>query len=167
MIEVHFRKSKEQLTVLQDGQVLLTLWAWSKVRNELDGERPNQAKLPDLFHSELKDRSQGPVAMPRPFPTGRWNLVSIEQSTDQFTQPIFIRTDAHQPLDVWALDSRGQYSHKTGQTVDDWGYLIHFPNGSNRTQGCTGMTYRNDIIKLCNVLEAAIHAGPVPYIVEE
>ena len=169
MIKVFFDRDKEQIRIEKDGDPVQIFWAWSKVRNELNGERPDSNNLPDVFHSENQDTGYGLPAMPRPFPSGEWMLTSVEETDEAFTKPVFIRTNATQKLDVWSLIegplANGQYSGKRGDQVDDYGYLIHYPNGSNRTQGCIGMQTLSDHLLLVDYLRPFIALAPVPLIV--
>ena len=126
--------------------------AWSKVRNELNGYRPNKEKNAagnsDVFYITRSDGSRGSPSMPRPFPAGKWKITGINEHPDKindgYLYPFYIATDAFQPLDVWELDNRGFYLQNTNKKENDYAYGIHFST-SDWTQGCLRVETENDI----------------------
>jgi hypothetical protein len=143
-----------------DGSLLRSVPAFSKVRNELNGQRsfsdPN-----DVEYSENSDGSQGTPTMPRPFPSGSWTISGIEATTEKWLQPYKLITNANQDLDVWALKPNGTYDKPTGEKIGDFGYRIHFANGSQHTDGCIGLYDVDDILwcKANLVFPIALEAG--------
>lgn len=145
MIEVLFkRKSRTLSWPVPSGT--RTVEAFSEVRNELNGKRPDPARLPDVETGLKRDRSKGPVVMPRPFPVGTWKILGVEDVVPgtpgaRWMQPVKVITDAHQLVDIWSTrNDTGQYHENTGEKFDDWCYWIHFANGSHHTDGCVGQT---------------------------
>jgi len=117
--------------------------AWSKVRNEINGYRPNPDRVkagnPDTFRITRADGSLGPVSMPKPFPIGEWNITGIvshpDKNKDGYLYPYYIATDAHQPLEIWETDENGFYVRGTGEFEEDYFYGAHFST-NDWTQGC-------------------------------
>ena len=145
-MRLEFSYKSSSLRVLEDdGSVSRSIAAFSVVRNELNGERPDSTKLPDVVYSENQDGAQGLPVMPRSFPIGTWNVTGYEPTSEQWLKPIKLITDAHQSLDIWALNPDGSYDKPTGQKIDDFGYRIHFANGSHHTDGCIGSETEDDI----------------------
>jgi hypothetical protein len=141
-----FSYGSGKLSVLDDaGTTVKQIAAFSAVRNEQNGERPDSSQLPDVEHSENADGSGGPPVMPRPFPLGEWTVSGFVKTAEKWLQPIKLITDAHQTLDVWALKDDGEYDEPNGETVEDYGYRIHFANGSHHTDGCIGLSLQADI----------------------
>jgi hypothetical protein len=99
--------------------------------------------------------------MPRQFPLGVWKVVAIEDTNDPEFAPIKIRTDAKQPVFVWALDINGGYDHATSETVMDSGYHLHYSAGSSTTLGCgrVGTNSPDQVIKLAQILRNSIARG--------
>lgn len=129
-----------------EGALLRSISAFSRVRNELNGGRPLPFKPDDVEHSETEDGSQGLPVMPRDFPRGSWTITGIEATNEMWLKPWKLITDAHQELDVYKLDAGGCYAGKSGQKVEDYGYRIHFCNGSTHTDGCIGQENAADIL---------------------
>lgn len=106
----------------------------NEVRNELNGRRTLHVKSEVV--RAVVDGQWGPPYMPRQFPIGTWRVIDIIDTNAEEFAPIKITTDAHQLVDVWALDAGGGYDHKTGEHVDDSGYHLHWSAGSRTTLGC-------------------------------
>lgn len=158
MITVTFRRVSEHLSWPIPGGVR-TVPAFSRVRNELNGERPDPSQLPDIEHGVSKDRTIGPVVMPRPFPLGTWQIYGIEASIDKWTAPRKVLTRAHQPVPIYKLDAKGQYAGPTGEFFDDWAYWIHFCNGSTHTDGCIGIAMAGDAEEFIDMVDRALKSG--------
>jgi hypothetical protein len=98
--------------------------------------------------------------MPRPFPSGVWNILSVRHSTDPNYIPVIVETDAHQTLPIWALDAKGGYDHATDEMVEDYGYWFHhawFKNGnvwqaSSTTHGCANIINEKDCERIFELL---------------
>ena len=143
------------------GNLLRSISAFSKVRNELNGERLLYDPR-DVEYSENEDGSRGRPVMPRPFPLGSWTITGIEATNELWLKPWKLITDAHQTLEVWALKPDGSYDGKafemvddgeggqkkvlTGETIEDYGYRSHYDNGSTHTDGCIGQKAEADIL---------------------
>jgi hypothetical protein len=112
------------------------------VRNELNGERGGE----DIVYS-MPDHEP---YMPRPFPTGSWNIGKPEPRVNKYLAPYFIPTDARQVLPVWSILD-GAYDAPTKQTVSDWGYGLHYSE-SMTTLGCIRIHSREDLLWLVDKL---------------
>lgn len=137
----------------------VTIGAFSEVRNELNGERPDPSRIPDIETGCNEDRSPGPVVMPRPFPLGTWPILGVEATANQWMQPNKIITGAHQPVPIYGTLPHGVYGDPTGDTFDDWCYWIHYCNGSHHTDGCCGVELLADFLAFCEAIENALASG--------
>jgi hypothetical protein len=145
-LKLTFSHSTELLTVIDDAGVCIRIIpASSHVRNELNHKRPDASRLPDLFTTLEGDGDIGPPSMPRPYPVGKWTVTGKRTTTERWLRPVKFLTDAHQTLVQWATDDGGNYTHATDKTVEDYGYRIHFANGSRHTEGCIGVASLADI----------------------
>ena len=73
-----------------------------------------------------------PQPFPLPDPYHPWHVIEIWWNDEPYTAPVFIKTDAHQP--VTCLD---------GSVVEDYGYAFHFST-SPTTWGCLHMASDSD-----------------------
>jgi hypothetical protein len=159
MIEVIFRRVSSTLSWPVPGGSR-TIAAFSKVRNELNGERPDPSQLPDTETGVTMARTVGPVVMPRAFPIGSWPISGTEKSTEKWTSPLKVLTRAHQPVDVWETDAlTGNYTVKNGAQFDDWAYWIHFCNGSHHTDGCIGVVNLSEFQEFAAMVQNALSSG--------
>lgn len=139
--------NRKEPFLLADGRKIA---CWSKVRNELNGYRPNPDKEragdADLFRITRADGMLGPPSMPRPFPAGEWKITGINPhpASEPYLYPFYIATDAHQSLDVWALGENGFYLKPTGEKQEDYAYGLHF-SSSDWTQGCLRIGTEEDL----------------------
>jgi hypothetical protein len=106
------------------------------VRNELNYRRALHDPKEVVTTVHFPDLVRGPAYMPRVFPRGVWNITGIERTNDPTFAPVKIKTDAHQLVNLWALDSKGGYDHKLDATADDGGYWLHYSANSSTTLGC-------------------------------
>ena len=144
--------------LLADGKRIA---CWCKVRNELNGLRPNkQGDAADLFCASPPGIAQGsgPPSMCRIFPVGHWKITCINSHPDPtwdngYLYPFWIGTDAQQELDVWELDDGGHYLRPTGKKIMDTGYGLHFST-CDWTQGCIRIATEAD-------LRALVAAQPI------
>lgn len=123
------------------------------VRNDLNGWRkPNQV-LREL-DGHVKTDGTGTPYQPRQFPAGRWEITEVVwMPVDSLYWPVFIRTNAHQRLQYWALDEKGNYDHPTGKSFRGTGYALHYarvksesgPVPSQTTLGCLNIPAPNDV----------------------
>lgn len=158
MIEVIFRRKSRTLTYpMPQGPV--TIEAFSEVRNELNGDRPDPSRLPDIETGCNQDRSPGPVVMPRPFPLGTWPIMGVELTDNEWMKPKKIITGAHQSIPVFSTKPDGTYGSWTGQMFDDWCYWVHFCNGSQHTDGCSAIEQLQDFLDFCQAIENALASG--------
>ena len=144
------------LTWDRDAEMLVAgsrrIRAWSQVRNELNGLRPNLEKIKrgksDVFYTTTASGERGVPSMPRAFPVGKWKILGIiphpDRANDGYLWPFYIATDAWQMLDEWELDSNGVYERKTGKRVPDYAYGLHF-SSSDWTQGCIRIGSESDL----------------------
>ena len=148
-MKLQFTYSLEKLLVLDgNNNVIKSIGAFSRVRNERNHERPDTSRLPDIAYSENSDGSDGKPTMPRSFPLGTWNISGKARTTEKWLQPIKFITDATQKVAVWTLKEDGSYNRATTELIDDYGYRIHFANGSNHTDGCIGVNDIEDMLWL-------------------
>jgi hypothetical protein len=102
---------------------------------------------------------------PRPFPKGLWRITAVEwqreKGFDRRTYgPVKIRTNAHCPVNVWALDGEGDYLAETGRTDRDTGYLLHYSD-SGTTLGCIRLDSPEDAVAIANAIAEAMKDGTV------
>lgn len=129
------------------------------VRNELNGRR--KLHDPRQVVNAVVNGQWGPPYMPRQFPIGTWKITAVEDTNDPEFAPIKIRTNASQPVTVWALDKDGGYDHPTDKTVMDSGYHLHYASSSSTTLGCgrVGTNSPDQVRKLAGILRNAIARG--------
>lgn len=134
-MKADFSYSTKILKFIDDnGVTLISYHADSYVRNELNGER--KIGVPgDVEYTVTKDRTIGKPYMPRPCPIGEWTIIGKEPTTNKWMQPIRFLLDAHQTVKVWETGPEG-YIKETNETTEDYGYRIHFNNGSVHSDGC-------------------------------
>ncbi len=159
MIEVQFKCAARALSWPVPGGSR-TVEAFSDVRNELNGKRPDPSRLPDEVRGITKARTHGPVVMPRPYPTGSWEIYGVELSADKWTSPAKILTRANQWLDTWSVDPiTGQYTQKSGAQFSDWCYWIHYANRSHWTDGCIGVASLADFKEFWRMVQNALDSS--------
>jgi hypothetical protein len=105
------------------------------VRNELNGRRRLHDKK-EVVNVVTASGKYGAPYMPRRFPKGFWEITAIEETGNPVFAPFKIKTNAHQPVETWALDSEGGYDRKTGGVAEDYGYYLHWSKSSMTTLGC-------------------------------
>jgi len=118
----------------------------------------------DVFYSTNADGSKGQPAMPNQFPRGTWNVIRTHRpdNPDGDLGPIVVNSDAHQPLEIWALDAGGGYDHPTGKYVEDYGYEIHYDglaSDGGYSVGCQHITSKDDMLVLGGEVEPFLAAG--------
>jgi hypothetical protein len=127
----------------------------------------------EVAYSVNADRSRGFPYMPRPFPRGLWRVTGVEWTggEDPRTKdrnapyrvnpywPVKILTDAHQRLPVWKLDGEGGYERETDALIEDWGYALHYGNGSLSTLGCGNIATAEQAGLLGKLVEGALRGG--------
>jgi len=132
---------------------------WSKVRNEGNGLRPRNPLykgVTDVVYSIKEDGSKGWPIMPRPFPMGNWKITGFKEHPDPtedngYLYPIFIMTNAVNPVPEWELDGDGLYLRPTGKIVLDYYNGLHF-SSSDWTQGCLRIDTEDNVRWLWSVL---------------
>ena len=126
-------RDKAILTV-GEAEFLVT----NRVRNEIDPVAVRRLHDPSEVRRAVVNGQWGPPYMPRKFPKGTWRVLEVVDIADPTSDfwPIKIKTDAHQPVQVWALDAAGGYDHPIDKWVDDSGYHLHWCKGSISTLGC-------------------------------
>ena len=142
----------KDILIVNDIPFLVT----NKIRNELNGQR----KLHDpkeVVKAIVRGTYAGPY-MPRPFPKGKWNITQIEYTNDPEFAPVKIKTDAHQLVQLWALDDKGGYDHGLTVLVDDSGYYLHWSEFSHTTLGCgrVGNNTSRQVIALAYIIETKL-----------
>ncbi len=93
---------------------------------------------------------------PRPFPKGLWNITGVEwqreKGFDMNTYgPVKIRTDAWQMVNVWRLDTNGDYHDETKWRTKDMGYLLHY-SASGTTLGCIRLASPQDAETIARII---------------
>ena len=149
MLYLEWSRNDRQIKVIQ-GPLIWYMDVSCVVRNELNGWRPNPRKdqREEIVYAitETNRETRIPV-MPRDFPLGRWAIESIDVRDNPYQRPFFIRTNAHQSLDIWDLDNDGGYMLKTKNRIDDWMYGLHC-SSSNTTLGCIKIHEMKDLERL-------------------
>jgi len=110
-----------------------------KVRTIANGLRDYHS----IVFSENADGSRGMPYQPKEFPTGIWRVTQLLYKNADGTplgpyeDPVFIATDAHQPIEQWSLLQYDgiEYGAALGQFLEDWGYGFHCST-SEYTLGC-------------------------------
>ena len=108
----------------------------------------------------IRSVPEGKPYDPRPFPKGTWKITAVEWQPDYGFSidtygPVKIRTDAFQPVKVWALDDDGDYAYETAEIIIDRGYLLHF-SPSKTTWGCIRKESPEDAITIGKMIEEAL-----------
>ena len=111
-----------------------------------------------VVYSENEDGSKGRPYQPQQFPKGTWPILGVEATTDPLLAPYFIRTGAHQMVPTWEIDASGNYVKPTGETIDDWGYLLHWDAMYTTTDGCIRLDSSDDAVWLASEVLACIGA---------
>ena len=120
--------------------------------------------LREVVYSTTRSRKPGVAYDPMVFPVGLWLLTSVEVTDppNPYLGPKFIRTDAYQKVEEWAVTQDGsdvvEYEAPTGRYVFDYGYLLHFST-SPTTLGCLKIHSLNDMLWLCDCVEMALREG--------
>jgi len=165
-MKVLFERAIEKL-IVEDVVFTVT----NNVRNEIDPVYIRKLHDPKEVRYTIKqDHTQGVPYMPRKFPKGNWKITGVEHyavinGKENFDKneygTVRIRTDAHQPVTVWALDKAGGYDRATGAVTEDYGYLFHFAPNSQTTLGC-GRCQSQDIAdKLASMIESSLDPEPI------
>jgi hypothetical protein len=139
------------ITDLTAGRLVLPRGEYSisnRIRTLRDGTRESHEivfSIPDNLPYD-----------PQPFPKGLWHITGIdwqkEKGFDPRTYgPVKIRTDAWQWVNVWQLDSDGDYRQETEERVRDICYWLHY-SAFSTTLGCIRLASPNDAIAIANVI---------------
>jgi hypothetical protein len=105
-----------------------------------------------VVYSEDKNGARGKPYQPMRFPIGEWKIVAAYPESDPLLAPCFIATDAHQTVKVWSLDDHGRYLSETTETIEDWGYGIHFDRLFETTDGCIHLYSEGAALWLANCI---------------
>ena len=115
------------------------------VRRVQDGTRGVGEVLRELNgHVSTED---GTPYMPDRFPAGAWEITGvISKGRDTYYWPVYLRTNAHQTLEYWDVNRKGEYTKPNGKTFEGYGYGLHYARykdkrtkklvHSNTTLGC-------------------------------
>ena len=130
------------------------------VRNEIDGGR-RLHDPDDVVNTVREDGTWGAAYMPRPFPKGVWKITGVEKTAVPVFAPVKIKTDAHQRVEVWHLDELGGYKKPSGVFVEDYGYHLHWSEGSRTTLGCgrVGTNTSREVVMLAALVSEALGRG--------
>ena len=127
-----------------------------KVRNELNGLR---SLTENVVYTSNEDGTQGMPYMPRLFPKGVWELVSIIDKTDPYEAPEFISTNAHQSVMTWTSVD-GHYGRAiTDSCAEDYGYGLH-NSTSDTTLGCGHIVNNTDRANLSMAIRTCWAKNP-------
>jgi hypothetical protein len=102
---------------------------------------------------------------PKQFPKGIWRITGVEWQKEKGFDPrtygpVKIRTAAFQIVNVWELDSEGDYLRETEKTVKDSGYLLHY-TVYNTTLGCIKLASILDAEKIGKIIQGLLDKEPV------
>jgi len=147
----------KDILVVNDIPFLVT----NKIRNELNGLR----KLHDpkeVVKAIVQGAYAGPY-MPRPFPKGKWDITQIEYTASPDFAPVKIKTNAHQLVQLWALDDKGGYDHGLTILIGDSGYYLHWSEHSSTTLGCgrVGDNTSRQVLALAYMIETKLRTERV------
>ena len=140
---------------LQAGK-LITGGSSFNVSNRHRTIRDGTRKLNEVVNSVPDKKPYDPV----PFPKGMWKITHILwQQDEKFNASIFgpvkIVTNAHRPVKIWELDSKGNYLRETEEEVEDYGYLLHYSESST-TVGCIRIESPEAAITIGSLIETAL-----------
>jgi hypothetical protein len=132
----------------------------SITRNELNGRR-RLHEPSEVVNIVTRGGRWGQAYMPRQFPTGTWKIVGVEKTSEPVFAPVKIKTDAHQNVELWNLDSHGGYDRPSGIFAEDWGYHLHWSENSKTTLGCgrVGTDTNREALELAGLVSDAMAAG--------
>lgn len=144
---------------LETGGIVFTVT--NNVRNEIDPLNVRRLHDPAEVRRAIVNGQWSDPYMPRKFPKGTWKITGVEETTDDEFAPVKIKTNAHQMVETWLLDSAGGYDKPSGQYVDDSGYHLHWSSGSRTTLGCgrVGTDSPKQVLKLAKMIRAAKTSG--------
>ncbi len=133
----------------------------NNVRNEIDTQNVRRLHDPKEVRRAIVDGRWADPYMPRKFPKGTWRIEAVEDTEDPEFAPVKIKTNAHQLVETWTLDSLGGYDKPTGKMVDDAGYHLHWSAGSRTTLGCgrVGTDSPKQVLKLAGIIRDAMKSG--------
>jgi len=165
----------EKITYIRDKNTLLykahRFSVTNNVRNEIDPVyRRRLHDKTEIRYTINKDRTKGKPYMPRKFPKGNWKILAVEWWKELYGVINFdrneygivrVRTDAHQPVELWALDKDGGYDHGTGELVEDYGYLFHFAPASKTTLGCGRVETQEACVEFAKLIEDNLEGGKI------
>lgn len=144
---------------LETGGIVFTVT--NKVRNEIDPSHVRRLHDSSEVRRAVVNGQWGDPYMPRKFPKGTWQIIAVEDTDNPEFAPVKIRTNAHQIVETWILDSAGGYDRPSGEFVNDSGYHLHWSSGSRTTLGCgrVGTDSPKHVLKLAKMIRAAMAAG--------
>lgn len=153
---ITWKKSNGYLSYADKSGVEQRINCWSKVRNELNGLRPQKplwAGTTDVYYA-----TGDIAAMPRTFPVGTWKILGVKEHPDPtenhgYLYPAFIRTDAVSKVPEWLLDEQKRYLKPSGQLIDDRDLGLHFST-SDWTQGCIRIATKDELMRLWHDVNA-------------
>jgi hypothetical protein len=152
--QIRFDKTTGRLTAFGRN-----LTATNTVRNEINGMR----RPTEVVYTVNADGSKGKPYYPRGFPVGVWTIKAIipHEAHEPYLHPFYIRTDAHQPAKVYALDfddpRTPRYGTVQGQE-EDYDYGLHY-SSSSTTLGCIKITRKDELLWLVEQINKAWAAG--------
>lgn len=132
---------QKTLLMTPDREIVITC----NVRNELNKRRGGA----DICHCV----PTGKPVMPRPFPSGKFLVGKAKASTNPYTAPYFITTNATEWLPVWSLNKYGYYEAPTSEMTLSSGYGIHCSTSST-TLGCLRVAKVGDLMYLVDVINS-------------
>jgi len=144
---------------LETGGIVFTVT--NMVRNEIDPSHVRRLHDPSEVRRAVVNGQWGDPYMPRKFPKGTWQITAVEDTKDPEFAPVKIKTNAHQMVETWILDSAGGYARPSGKIVSDSGYHLHWSAESRTTLGCgrVGTDSPKQALKLAKMIRAAMAAG--------
>ena len=137
--------------IVMNGNIEITRYPAScKVRQELNGQR----KKDQVVYTVPAAGHPKPY-YPRQFPSGIFEILSIEKTDDPEYAPVKIKTNAIREVFTWDLNTKGDYWTPTGKTQVDTAYWLHYTDSST-TLGCIRIDNKQDAIHLANIIEPVL-----------
>jgi len=143
----------KELILKSDNKIIKRFPASCNVRNEMNGNRKLHKKS-DVVKTFPLSGSQLPY-MPRQFPSGIHEILSVEWTDNPEYAPVKIKTDATRKVFNWEIDNEGGYDYPLDKIQDDTCYWLHYTN-SRTTLGCIRIDNRNDAIIFGKMIEVLL-----------
>lgn len=149
----------KEILIRNGTRVIERYPATCRVRNEL-----NDKRMPHQVIYTIPVTGKPTPYYPRTFPSGIYEITSIEWLTDPAEikkfGPVKIKTNATREVYTWDLDTAGNYWKPTGKTQIDMAYWIHHTHKYLTTQGCIrGGSTEAQMISIAQMIEPNLEYG--------